>query len=73
MPRADQQVAQEIVDALQSRIGQWQAEIQSIDLLRSKQDRKEARYQMLLDLIDAAQAEIDKAQRKLDNAQSNGK
>lgn len=73
MPRADQQVAQEIVDALQSRIADWQAEIEAIDVMRSKQDRKQARYQLLQDLITEAQVEIGKAQRKLDNAQGNGK
>jgi hypothetical protein len=65
MSRAEQQVAKEIVEALQARIAGWQAELQKIEVLRARQDRKVARYQVLTDLIAAAQAEIATASSKL--------
>jgi len=65
MSRAEQQVAKEIVDALQARIAGWQAEMQQIEVLRARQDRKVERYQVLTDLIAAAQAEIVVASSKI--------
>jgi hypothetical protein len=65
MSTAEQQVAKEIVGALEVRIAGWLAERQSIEVLRSKQDRKEARYQQLGELIAEAEKEIAAAAGRL--------
>lgn len=71
MSRAEQQVAREIVDALQSRIAEWEAERVKIEVLRSKQDRKEERYQILGELIAEASKEIQSAAAKLPKEERN--
>lgn len=68
MSRAEQQVAEEIIEALQSRIAEWDAERGRIEVLRSKQDRKEERYQILGELIAAAQKEISTASKRVEHA-----
>lgn len=65
MSRARKQVFQEIVDALQGRIAQWQAERARIDIMRARQDRKVERYQILADLIAEAEAEIARASARI--------
>lgn len=72
MSRAAQQVTQEIIEALQGRIAQWQAEQQKIEILRSRQDRKADRYQILSDLIEAALTEITAASARLPIARVDG-
>lgn len=64
MSRARQQIAKEIVEALQSRIAEWEDERAKIEVIRSKQDRKEERYAALGELIDEAEKQIAAARAK---------
>lgn len=68
MSRAEQIVSQEIVAALQAKIGLWQGERQKIDSRREQRLRKEERYELLGQLIDEAQAQIDAKTRRADAA-----
>ncbi len=65
MSKAAQVVAEEITAALQSRIVQWQAERAKIEAVIQREDRKRQRYDLLGELIVAAEAEIEKAMKKV--------
>ncbi len=65
MSGAQEQVAKEIVAALESRIQEWIAERERIEVMRSKQDRKEERYNILGELIAEAEKEISTATARI--------
>lgn len=65
MSLAEQQVAQEIVDALGLRVAEWERERSAIEVMRSKQDRKEQRYELLGQFIAAARSQIDSSSAQL--------
>lgn len=68
MSQAAEQVAKDIVAALESRIAGWMAERQSIEVERERRDRKEQRYRQLGELILEAQKEISAAAARLPDA-----
>lgn len=51
-------VAEEIAGALQLRVAQWQTERSKIEAMMQREDRKRARFELLGELISAAEAEI---------------
>jgi hypothetical protein len=62
--RARQHVSEEIVSGLQARIAQWQQERSRIEAVIQREDRKRDRYDLLAELITAAEAEIAAATQR---------
>ncbi|HYC01614.1 MAG TPA: hypothetical protein VEC57_20960 [Candidatus Limnocylindrales bacterium] len=62
--RARQHVSEEIVSGLQERIAQWQQERSRIEAVIQREDRKRDRYELLAELIAAAEAEIAAATQR---------
>lgn len=63
--QAAKAVAEEIAGALQVKIAQWQTERSKIEAAMQREDRKRQRFELLGELIAAAETEIASAMSKI--------